>query len=88
VATDLGADPFGTLTKKSASWRRKRPALNGPAPTLARSLGITIPTTQDAHGEEVLDIRAGELSDLIDSVFASRRLDSIVAKMAGGLRQA
>jgi superfamily II DNA or RNA helicase len=65
LAVDMGADPMETLTKKAAPWRRG-PAKDKPK-ALATSLGIQFSP----------DIRAGELSDRISRVMASRRVDPV-----------
>jgi len=66
LAVDMGADPGETLTKKKASWR-KRVATDAQK-GMARNLGITFPE----------GIRAGELSDSISKIVATRRIDPIV----------
>lgn len=84
-AVDMGGDPFETLTKKAAPWRRKRAGEK--AIRYAKSLGIKVKTETFEPGtpyeETVCAMRAGELSDLIDRVVATRRIDPIVKKMKG-----
>lgn len=70
LAVDMGADPYETLTKRSAPWRRK-PASDA-AKGEARRLGIKFPET----------IKGGELSDRISKVKASQRIDPIVAVLS------
>lgn len=70
LAVDMGADPFETFTKKLAPWRRK-PA-SPAARSMARSLGIKV--TDDEP------IKAGELSDRINTIVASKVIDPLVAK--------
>jgi superfamily II DNA or RNA helicase len=67
LAVDMGADAEGFSRKKKAPWR-KAPAKPA-AKDYARTLGIKFPE----------DIRGGELSDQIDKIIASRRIDPIVA---------
>ena len=68
-AVDLGADPFETLTKKRAPWRRGKPSPKAEA--MALGLGI------DPTG-----MKAGELSDAIDAVHGSRRIDPLAKRLA------
>lgn len=70
LAVDMGADTADLVSRKKAPWRRK-PATT-PQKDMARSLGIKFPE----------DIRAGELSDRISKIIASRRIDPIMAVLA------
>lgn len=70
LAVDMGADPYETLTKRSAPWRAK-PA-SDPAKREAQRLGIKF-------GDK---IKGGELSDRISKIKASARIDPIVNVLA------
>jgi len=65
LAVDMGSDPMETLTKKAAPWRKK-PASSA-AKGMAQGLGIAFPA----------DIKAGELSDQINKIVGSRRIDPV-----------
>lgn len=66
LASDMGGELMDTYTSKGAPWRRKR--ATDKQLGLAESLGLTV-------GPE---IRAGDLSKLIDTHLASARIDPIV----------
>lgn len=70
LAVDMGADVADMLTRKRAPWRRR--AASDDAKTYARSLGVRF--------EE--GIKGGELSDQIDKIVASRRIDPVVRVLA------
>lgn len=69
VATDLGAASLNTASKE-APWRKK-PA-NDKTLATARGLGIRVPDGP---------VKAGEVSDLIGKVLATRRIDPLVARV-------
>lgn len=71
LAVDMGADPYETLTRKAAPWRKKpaSEAMKG----LAAGLGIKFSPT----------IKAGELSDRITKIKASQRIDPVVRVLTG-----
>lgn len=75
LAVDMGADPYETLTRKAAPWRRK-PASDA-AKGEATRLRIKFPDT----------IKAGELSDRISKVKASQRIDPIVGVLSRQVQQ-
>lgn len=70
LAIDMGSDPFETLTRKAAPWRR-RPATD-PQKTEATRLGIKFSEST----------KAGELSDRISTIKASSRIDPVVGALA------
>jgi len=69
LAVDMGADPMETLTKKAAPWRKKPASTQ--AKGMAQGLGIAFQS----------DIKAGELSDRISKVMASRRIDPVASAL-------
>lgn len=75
LAVDMGADPYETLTKRSAPWRRLPATI--PQKGEAQRLGIKFGA----------GIRAGELSDRISKVKASARIDPVVTVLAKQVQQ-
>lgn len=70
LAVDMGADGAGFNQSKRAGWRRV-PA-SDKAKWTAQRMGIAFPE----------DIRGGELSDMIDKIVASNRIDPVVRALA------
>lgn len=77
-ATDRGGDIGRMLADKGRAWRRERPSQN--QMEMAVSVGVPV-----WHVEELLRSRhggkAGRLSDMIDRVRASKRLDPMVIRI-------
>lgn len=65
-AVDLGANPFETYTSRKASWRKQK--VSPEMYALAKSLGL--------RGSP--ESRAGKVSDAIERVQASRRIDTLM----------
>jgi superfamily II DNA or RNA helicase len=84
LAVDMGT-PAMDLAGKGASWRKVRASERPKMVMLARNLGIRLdparlyPAIPPAAG--VRPMRAGELSDLINRVQATRRIDPVVEKI-------
>lgn len=73
VAVDLGGQEMGAmLAGKYRGWRKGR--VSTKALALADNLGIPVPMKEDG----VPAIKAGELSDLISTVMATKRIDPII----------
>ena len=87
LAVDMGADPFESLTKKTAPWRRRRATDYPKMITKARGLGIVVDPAR-LEREASKPLRAGELSDLINKVIATRRIEPVVERVIESRRPA
>jgi hypothetical protein len=91
LAVDMGADPFQTLTKKTASWRRRRACDYPKLVAKARNLGVVITPEAldpDRHDLPGKPMRAGEMSDAINKVIATRRIEPVVERVTNARRPA
>jgi superfamily II DNA or RNA helicase len=77
LAVDMGT-PAMDLAGKSASWRKRRASDYPKMISLAEGLGITVPADDDGKRKPM---RAGELSDRIVKVQATRRIDPVVGRI-------
>ena len=75
LAVDMGQDPYETLTSKKAPWRKRKASDNTRQMGMAQALGIKV-----REG-----MRAGELSDLIDTIMATRVVDAWAPKVRAAL---
>lgn len=80
LAVDMGEDPYQSLTAKTASWRRKRASVYPKMIGMARRLGVEVPEERLAD-DAAKPLRAGELSDQINKIQATRRIDPVVERM-------
>jgi hypothetical protein len=82
LAYDLGAATLNA-SNKSAPWRKKR--ASDALVDFARNLGIPVAgTTDPVTGLFSTTERQGELSDRINEITGTRRIDPIVKAMRGG----
>ena len=82
LAVDMGADPYQSLASKGASWRRKRASMYPKMISYGRGLGVKIPAERVDPEATTNVLRAGELSDLINRIQATRRIDPIAEKLS------
>lgn len=82
VGMALGFDPLGTYSDKGAPWRKAVPSEE--MISLAQRLGVA--TAPYERGADRRGGKAGRLSDEIDRVRASGRVDGIVRSWLAGVR--
>lgn len=81
LALDLGARSLNTAGR-AASWRKK--VASESMASLARALGLKVEgTTDPASGLFTVTEKAGKLSDRIDKVMGSNRIDPLVRGVKG-----
>jgi hypothetical protein len=81
LAVDMGT-PAMDLTSKRSGWGRRRASDYPKMIAFARDLGITLPAGRLAEDVPIKQaMRARELSDLINRVQATQRVDPIAGRI-------